>query len=69
MEFVVNIKQGHSSFSHKHCEMCVNGKFDQHSSSEPRFQKNIKNPYIHTPAKLYTTRIVFDVTLLDEPSY
>ena len=26
MEFVVNIRQGHSSVSHKYYEMCVHGK-------------------------------------------
>ena len=34
MAFVVNIKQGHSSISHKDYEMCVNEKVDQHLSSE-----------------------------------
>ena len=43
MEFVVNIKQGHSSISHKHYEMCVNEKVDQHLSSESRFQEKLIN--------------------------
>ena len=43
MAFVVNIKQGHSSISHKHYEMCVNGKVDQHLSSESRFQEKLLN--------------------------
>ena len=39
MEFVVNIKQGHSSISRKHYEKCVHGKVDQQSLSESRFHE------------------------------
>ena len=43
MAFVVNTKQGHSSISHKHYEMCVNEKVDQHLSIESRFQEKLIN--------------------------
>ena len=43
MEFVVNIKQGHSSINHKDYEMSINGKVDQHLSSESRFQEKLIN--------------------------
>ena len=43
MAFVVNIKQGHSSINHKDYEMSINGKVDQHLSSESRFQEKLIN--------------------------
>ena len=47
MEFVVNIKQGHSSISHKYYEIYVHGKGDQHLSSESSIQEKTYN-FINT---------------------